>query len=149
MGKVRTTLFTAGEKIALDSMIFIYLFEDDERYIKYIYPLFKQAELHKISLVTSIISVIETLSPVRYITDQYTRTEVLQFFQDSEWLTVHFIDWEIATEAARLRRENKYLRVPDSIQLATALKIQATAFITNDIKLAKLSFPQLQIRRLS
>ena len=130
-------------------MIFIYLFEDDKRYIEEIYPLFKQAEAQKINLLTSIISVIEVLSPAKFITDQTARTEILRFFQETKGLAVSLIDWEIASEAARLRSENKYLRVPDSIQIATALINHAATFITNDNKLARLKIPSLNLISLS
>lgn len=129
-------------------MIFIYLFEDDKRYIKEVYPLFKQAESQKISLATSIISVIETLSPSKYATDPEIKSEILQFFQETKGLTVSFINWEIAQKSASLRQENKSLRVPDSIQLATAITSNATIFVTNDSKLANLSIPGLKIRSL-
>ena len=45
-----------GAKISIDSMIFIYFFEVDERYIKNVDILFDQIESGKIKAVTSVIS---------------------------------------------------------------------------------------------
>ncbi|MGA7341056.1 MAG: PIN domain-containing protein [Terracidiphilus sp.] len=48
---------------------------------------------------------------------------------------------EIADEAARIRAAHG-LKTPDSIQLATARLENATAFLTNDARLA--AFPSLE-----
>ncbi|KKR32619.1 MAG: PilT protein-like protein [Candidatus Gottesmanbacteria bacterium GW2011_GWC2_39_8] len=138
-----------GKVIALDSMVFIYLFEDDRRYINKIFPLFKDAEKGKLTLVTSIISVIEALSTPKYISDENTRMEITNFFRETDGLSVKSIDWEIAETAAGLRRENRTLRVPDSLQLSTALICRASSLITNDLNITKISIPKLNIKTLN
>ena len=64
---------------------------------------------------------------------------------DSEGLTTVLLDQNIAEEAARLRAFHN-IRTPDSIQMATALKMEATFFLTNDIRLP--SLPNLTILML-
>lgn len=138
-----------GQIVALDSMNFIYLFEQDKRFSTRILDLFHQMESGKISVITSIISVVETLSPPKYITNEHTQSEISRFFQESVGLAVYPLNWEISFESARLRRENKFLKTPDSVQLATALINKADVFITNDQKLTGLKISGLKISSLS
>ena len=135
-----------GKTVALDSMIFIYLFEADQRYITYVEKLFRQIESGKISACTSIISVIETLSAPKFKADKDTLIELTRFFQETPGLTVLPVSWEIAEKAAMLRRQNIYLRTPDALQLATALVQNATTFVTNDLQLKKLKVPGIAIK---
>ena len=138
-----------GKLIALDSMVFIYLFENDERYRDFVEPLFQQIESQKVSACTSMISLIETLSPAKLSGDECVTNELTRFFQETPGLTVHPVSWEVAQEAAKLRRENPHLRTPDSIQIATALVHKAGTFITYDVKLKKLKIPGLVIKILT
>lgn len=102
----------------------------------------------QIEVITSHVSVIETLSPVQYINDQPRVTEYSLFFQNTPHLTVHSIGWEVAFKTAELRRQNKILRTPDAIQLATAIMYQADVLITNDDQLIRLKLP-LKVTPLS
>lgn len=138
-----------GSIIAVDSMIFIYLFEDDTRFIDEVHPILKNAERGKSSLITSVISVAETLSPTKYLVDKVTPTKIQQFFRETQGLTIYPVDWNIAVEAAFLRQKHRFLKTPDAIQLATALVYKATTFITNDTEFKKLSLPELTIKTLS
>ncbi len=130
-------------------MIFIYLFEDDVRFIYKVLPILKRAESGKSALITSIISVAETLSPAKYLVDKITPTKVQRFFRETQGLTVYPVDWDIALEAARLRQKYRFLKTPDALQLGTALVHHAEVFLTNDVKLKKLSLPGLTIQTLS
>lgn len=137
-----------GSIIAVDSMIFIYLFEDDARFIDQVHPILKKAESGKNSLITSIISIAETLSPTKYLTDKITPMKVQQFFRETQGLTVYPVDWNIALEAAHLRQKHRFLKTPDAIQIATAIVHEADLFMTNDLKLKSLSLPGLTIQTL-
>ena len=137
-----------SEKIALDSMIFIYLFDSNHDFVDQSQHIISLAEQGKTQIITSIISILESLSPVKYQDDPFAQTTILNFFHQTPNLKFFDVDIEISTQAAQLRRENKSLRTPDSIQLATALVHQANIFITHDTKLTKLRFPHLKIIRL-
>mgnify|MGYP001616021685 CR=1 FL=1 len=136
--------------VALDSMVFIYYLDATDKKLNsaaefLIEPLLQ----NKGQAITSIISVVETLSTPRYLGDQERLESYSLFFLSLPNLTVENVSWDIAQEAARLRRENKSLRTPDSIQLATALINKADVFITNDTRLTKLPHPPLKILSLS
>ncbi len=138
-----------NEKIALDSMIFIYLFDSNRDYVDQSQHIISLAEQGKTQIITSVISILESLSPIKYQDDPFAQTTILNFFHQTPNLKFFDVDIEISSQAAQLRRENKSLRTPDSIQLATALVHQADIFITNDVKLTKLHFPNLKIVSLS
>lgn len=137
-----------GQIIALDSMIFIYLFEADERFYEKTQSIFDQVESGEISAVTSEMSVIEVLSPEKYIESDGLRGEITRFFQESDGLSILSVNREIALIAASLRRENKFLRTPDAIQLATAVVAGAALFVTNDKKLQKVKVGSMKVRIL-
>lgn len=118
---------------ALDSNIFIYHFEQNPAYITYTVKIFKKIESARFHAVTSIISIIETLS---YPISKDLEEQMIENFQTAPNLSIYNVNQEIAVESARIRREYK-IRLPDSIQLATALYGKADKFITNDAKLQK------------
>ena len=135
-------------KLALDSMVFIYHFERTEPYFSRVEKILSSARDGENELITSIISVIETLSAPKYLHLAEVVDEIDLFFREADNIKVFELNGEIAFEAARLRRENKNLRTPDSIQLATALVGGAEVFITHDRGLQKMKVDKLKIRSL-
>lgn len=135
--------------IALDSMIFIYFFDQNKHFVDASELIIKLAERGKTTIVTSVISLLESLSSFKYQDDTEAQHAITNFFYLTPNVRVMNIDREIALEAARLRREHKSLRTPDAVQLATAIVHKADIFITNDVKLQKLSLPGLAIQTLS
>lgn len=117
--------------VALDSNIFIYNLEENPQFIKFTDIIFQKLSSNKLKAATSIISLIEILSYPK--TDSVVE-KITNDFLNTPNLLVLEINREVALEAARIRREYKY-RLPDSIQLATALITKAQVFVTNDQKL--------------
>ena len=132
-----------SEKVFLDSMIFIYLFEEDSRYSKKVKRLFENIEDGKISAVTSIITPLEVLSTAKLEKDLDKLLAFSRFFQKTPNLTVIDVNWEIMEKAAYLRRRNAHLRTPDALQIATAIITGSKVFITNDEKLIKIKTESL------
>lgn len=135
-------------KLALDAMIFIYHFDRVEPYFARTSELLSKAQQGHYEIITSLITVIEILSPSAYRQTPDIIKEINIYFTEARYLRVIDVTWTIAQEAAKLRRENKFLRIPDSIQLATAIIEKADSFITNDSKLTNLSIAGLKIRPL-
>lgn len=121
--------------ITLDSMIFIYLFEEDKRYIKKVKSLFKNIEQGSLRACTSMITPLEVLSARKLNKYPDKRLAFSRFFQKTPNLVVYNVDWDIMEKSADLRRSNPSLRTPDSIQIATAIISKSKLFITNDEKL--------------
>jgi predicted nucleic acid-binding protein len=123
-------LLTA-KRIALDSMVFIYLLEQNEKFFSGVKTIFELLEAEKIEAVTSIISPLEVLSPPKLTTLPDQTIMYRRFFQEEKNLSVRELDWEVMDAAAQIRRESG-LRTPDAIQLATAKLENTKLFITND-----------------
>lgn len=118
--------------VALDSNIFIYQFENNPKFTSHTNVVFKKLIDGSVYAVTSVISVTETLS---YPLPDKIVKEIEEAFKTTPNLNIAELNHEIAYEAASLRRKYKSLRLPDAVQLATALKSKAQTFVTNDKQL--------------
>jgi len=129
--------------IGLDTSVFIYHLEAHPRYQPLTQELLAGVQAGQRKAVTSVITVMElTVHPWRL-----GRSAVAHEY---EALLVHFPNLEladvtraVARRAARLRARYD-VRPADALQAATALAGQATAFVTNDHKLARLA-PELDV----
>lgn len=130
--------------IVLDSMIFIYLFEEDERFINKVKPLFTAIEKGNLKGVTSIVSPLEVLSAQKLEKEPEKRAAFAKFFQKTPNLSVHPLSWKVMEKAAGLRRKNPTLKAPDAVQLATAIETKSRHYITNDKKLKKIRIKSLK-----
>jgi predicted nucleic acid-binding protein len=115
------------------------LLEADRRYLHEVKEIFTKVEKGELSADTSIVTPLEVLSAPALQSDSSKTRAIERFFQKLPNLTIHPLNWEIMAEAAHLRRQNPTLRTPDSIQLATAELSGAKHFLTNDLKLQKIS----------
>lgn len=129
--------------VGLDTNIFIYHFEDNPQFATYAQLIFEELAKGKLRAVTSVISMIEALS---YPSPSQVIKNIEEGFKTIPNLTIIDIDHNLAIEAARIRRSYG-LRLPDSVQLATALKAKAQAFISNDDRLK--AFKELPVILLS
>ena len=118
-------------RIALDTSIFIYELEANERYVALADRVFAWIEQPGHAAVTSTITMTELLvQPYR----ESDEARVDQFY--GLLTTYPHLDWvapdlEIADMAARLRVLHR-LKTPDALQAATAARADATGFVTND-----------------
>lgn len=119
--------------VALDTNIFVYQFEKHPRFGPRTNAIFKLLASGQLKAITNIISLIELLSisapeeKIDGLQDLYQRTPNLE--------TVD-VSWVVVRETAKIRREYGF-RLPDSIQLSTAMSSKADIFITNDKRLKK------------
>ncbi|MEX2028145.1 MAG: PIN domain-containing protein [Candidatus Curtissbacteria bacterium] len=127
------------KQVALDTNIFIYHFHEYPKLTDLADVIFVNLADNKLKAVTSLITLIELLS---FKTPEPAINELKNAFYSTPNLSVLTIEQDIAMEAARIRRVYGF-RLPDSIQLATALIGKAQAFVTNDQQLKK--FHQLPI----
>lgn len=82
-------------------------------------------------VVTSILTFTELLS---YKANQAAIERLKSDFLSTPNMTIVQVDMKIAEDAARIRRKYGF-RLPDAIQLATALDSQTQTFLTNDKRL--------------
>ena len=125
-------------RMALDTSIFIYHLEANLSYADLAAEVFTWLERSPHTAVTSTLTMTELLvQPYRAgnepLVNQYYG--LLSLFPNLEWIAP---DLSIADAAARLRAQHR-LRTPDALQAATAICRHATALLTNDPDLARVT----------
>jgi predicted nucleic acid-binding protein len=134
--KLKKELLKA-RRCAFDSMIFIYLFEENPAYFSLVQTAFTLLEEGKIEVITSIITPIEVLSNQELDAFPEKLQLYSNFFSSLKGLYVQDLNWDLVQKAAFLRRSYN-LRTPDAIQLATAIIFKAKVFVTNDDSFRKI-----------
>lgn len=123
--------------VYLDAAPLIYYIEEHPDYLPKLDPLFWENGQGHVAFVTSSISLLEVLvGPVKHGLHELVYI-YQQIFKTSAGLSVHKVDNQIATTAARLRAFYN-LAASDSLQAATAIETGADYFLTNDKKLRRL-----------
>jgi len=123
--------------IGLDTPIFIYFLENNERYGPLIQLTLNGIEKGKWQGVTSTITLMEiTVRPWQLGRESAAREyeAVLVHFPN---LSVVDVDRNVARAAAQLRAKYN-VSPPDALQVAASLSFGAKAFLTNDKRLSRL-----------
>ena len=131
-------LLKRHRRIALDTSIFIYYLEANPTYEEMAGEVFTWLERSPHTAVTSTITMTELLvHPYRAANEELVNQHysLLSSFPNLDWVAP---DLAIADTAAQLRAQHR-LRTPDALQAATAIRRGATAFLTNDAGLARVS----------
>ncbi len=121
-------------KLGIDTQIVIYFVEVHPKYEKLVTEVFQCIAENTFTGVTSVITLIEVLiHPIRQgnIRLQQEYRDLLLHSSNFQMIT---IDTAIAERAAEIRTRYN-LRIPDALQVATALAAGCEAFLTNDAKL--------------
>lgn len=126
-----------GKTVGLDTAPLIYFIEENPAYIEKVQPFFEGMERADFEVVTSTVTLLEVLvHPLRE-----DKTELAAEYRDillkSKLITVE-VSHQISEQAASLRSRYS-IRTPDAIQLSTSLNAGASFFLTNDIRLPKIS----------
>jgi predicted nucleic acid-binding protein len=124
--------------VGLDTSVFIYHFEAHSRYSPLTQELLTGVQAGQWSAITSTITVMElTVHPWKIGRSAVAR--------EYEALLIHFpnltladVTRDVARRAAQLRALHN-VRPADALQVAATLLENATAFVTNDRKLTRLS----------
>jgi predicted nucleic acid-binding protein len=129
---------SSHELVGLDTSIFIYHLEGVRNCAELVAPVFDAIETGTIHGVTSLITLLElAVRPLQLgrpdIADQF---EVrLEIFPN---LTIHGFSRATIRLASMLMAQHR-LQGPDAMQIAACLQHGATAFVTNDIRLRKVT----------
>jgi len=130
-------------KLAVDSMIMIYLLEQNPNYLNEIIAIFHQAE----ELLLSSFLYGEVLTGYYREKEFDFAEKFIAFSEVSRKTKICDFNLETAKVFASIRAKNPKLSPPDCIHLATALVYKADAFLTNDKQLKNLN--GLQVIQLS
>ena len=118
-------------RVALDTSVFIYALEANPKYVALATRLFDWIERPGHAAVTSTLTMTELLvQPYRGGGERRVDAVFALFstYPHLEWVAP---DLGTADMAARLRANHR-LATPDALQAATALRLGATALVTND-----------------
>jgi predicted nucleic acid-binding protein len=128
----------AAQTVGLDSVIFIYHFEEHPRYKALCAEAFDLMEAGAIQTVTSTVTLIEVLTQplAKGEPELFSRYE--QYLRFGPSLTLRSLDPDLALNAAQLRARHQ-IRTPDAAQLAAAIEFGARLFLTNDDRLRKVT----------
>ena len=121
----------AGSRVTIDSAPIIYLLEGHATFLPPYLPLFERIEQGEIQAVVSVVTLAEVLAgPLKngneILADRYYRA----LTSGSNW-RVQEMDAELSFIAARIRVRYG-LKLPDAIQVATAIHSGSMALVTHD-----------------
>ena len=121
-------------RVFLDTSIFIYFFEDNEKFGDKVDNFFAYCLQSNVEFVSSIITHMEFCVRPYELKKYKLIDKFQQFLKD---LNIHLfdVDFRIADLASRLRGKHKALKGMDAIQIATAIYSNCDTFVTNDKKL--------------
>ena len=126
-----------GKVVGLDTAPLIYFIEENPAYINKVQSFFDGMERGDFEVVTSTVTLLEVLvHPLREENAELA-AEYRDILLKSELITLE-ISHQISEQAASLRATYN-IRTPDAIQLSTSLNAGASFFLTNDIRLPKIS----------
>ena len=120
--------------VGVDTAIFIYFIEEDERFLAAIMPLFEAAHAGKFELVTSALTLLEVLV-VPYRSGNIELAERYEAaLTRSSGVRMVDLTRNHLRMAAQLRAATG-VGTPDALQLAASLASGCSAFLTNDRRL--------------
>ena len=128
MGPLEIADLAEGALLLLDSPPIIYVLEDHPRLASRFRPLFDAQAAGRLRFAVTTIGIAEVLTgPFNASNDALARRyrAVLESWQ------IVPLDFDIAESAARLRASLR-LKLPDAVQAASALAINAAALVTYD-----------------
>lgn len=126
------------KRLYLETAPLIYYVEEHSAYVEKMEAVFQFIEENQLEVLSSVITLTEVLQqPI-----QQNRSDLQKKYRDillsSEHLTLLPVDTAIAESAALLRARYN-LRTPDALHLATAVENTCEAFLTNDIRLKRVT----------
>lgn len=130
------TAFDDGAAIAVDSAPVIYFLDDDRRYAPRYAPLFEAAARGECLVVVSTVTLAEVVTGPLRAGNEVLAARYQRAIQSSANWRVVPLSAEIALLAARIRA-SRGLRLPDAIQVATAISEGCAALVTHDVDLRK------------
>ena len=127
-----------GDRIFFDTNPIIYLLDDHPVYAVLVENFILQKKLSGCELYTSVITNAEFLyKPIA--NREYNKLDIYNHFIERLEFYVSPITETIAYQSAQLRAKYKGLKLPDALQLATAIEHHCDAFLTNDERLMQVT----------
>ena len=120
-----------GQRVYIDTNIFIYFFERHERYFDYVLPFFQAFNEGTSLAYTGDAAVAETLYKPYQISDALRVSEFKEFFNNDEFITVLPHTKKVFELAAELSPK-RGMKLIDALHYATAALAGCKFILTND-----------------
>ena len=127
-----------GAVVTIDTAPVIYYLEDHPLYAERFAPVFDAITAGRLQAIISSVTLAEVLSGPLTSGNEVLAARYREVLCRSAGWQLHSVDEETAVTAARVRARHK-LRLPDAIQIATAIVTRSYALITHDARLSKVS----------
>ena len=127
-----------GQVVGLDTAPLIYYVERNPTYVDTVRPFFAALTAGEFRAVTSILTLSEVLVEPMRRNDTRLAAHYRAILLHTPGLATMRVSRRIAERATAIRAAHRRVRLPDAVQLATALIGRADFFLTNDIALPSL-----------
>ena len=118
-------------RIGVDTAIFIYLIEEDPRFLPLAEPIFEDVAEGRREIVTSALTLLEVLVVPYRAGNAGLAVRYEELLSNSRGIAVMDLTRDQLRIAAQLRAATG-VKTPDALQLAAALGAGCTTFVTND-----------------
>jgi len=129
----------------VDTSVFIYLIEEDPRFLSTVLPLFREADDGRRQLVTSALTLLEVLVVPYRAANRRLAERYEALLTRSRGIRMIDLTRDQLRAAAELRAIAG-VRTPDALQMVAAIGAGCTSFVTNDRRIP--SVPGLRIVQL-
>ncbi len=133
----------ANALVLVDTAPIIYVLEGHPRFARRFLPLFEAYEAGALQLAVTTVTIAEVLTGPEQAKNHALASQYSEVFRS--W-TVIALDFDIAVRAAGLRAMYR-LKLPDAVQAASALAINADALVSHDRDFSHLG-PRLTSMRI-
>lgn len=133
MEKLDAAALRAGALVVVDSAPIIYVLEGHVRLAAHFAPLFERHAHGEIALAVTTVTISEVLTGPLAAGEEALARRYRAALES--WRVIDF-DSNLAEGAARLRAAYR-LKLPDAIQVASALSVNADALVTHDRDFAR------------
>jgi predicted nucleic acid-binding protein len=124
--------------VALDTAIFIYLIEEHPRFLPLVEPVFAAVDRGRWPGITSGVTLMEVLVVPYRAGDLALARRYEALLAGSRGIRIADVDRALLRAGAQIRALTG-MRVPDALQVAAALRARASAYLTNDRRLPRVS----------
>jgi len=132
--------------VGLDTQVFIYFIEEDDRFLALVKPVFEAIDHGNLPAATSALTLMEVLVVPYRNDDAALASRYEALLTRSRGLRCLNIDRPVLKAAAEVRARLK-LKPPDAIQVAAAMEANCRVFLTNDRRIP--AVPGLKILQLN
>lgn len=120
-----------GAWVTVDTAPLIYLLEDNAAFLEAYLPLFEEIEAGRLRGVVSVVTLAQLLAGPLQNGDEILADRYYQSLSSSSHWRVQEMDAALAFTAARIRIRYG-LKLPDAIQVATAIHTNSAALVVHD-----------------